>query len=152
MRSAPLLLAALAAGCGWAGKPEWFLTTPSAAPAPAALPVATGAPVRPELLDTATPAQTAAALAPASGAEELLGTAIASLGAVTEPGFWVKSPLVAAEGPGRVAIAATGASAQVALIPAAEGGTEMSLSAMRALGLGLTDLTEVTLYRLPGGG
>lgn len=144
-------------GCALLGQGERSATAsdPTGAEGPAAAPALAppmGAPARPDALDTATAAQTAAALAPAAGADGvLLGTAVAGLGDVGAPGFWAKSPLVTAEGSGRVAVAGTGDSAAVTLIPAVGGGTELSLSTMRALGLGLTDLPEVRLFSLPGG-
>jgi hypothetical protein len=149
IRLAPLALPVLIAVAGCAGQAPAPPTT-VAAPAPVA-PVATGNPVRPEMLDTATAAEKAAALAPAAVRAQALGTAVASLGDVTEPGFWVKSPLVAVQGPGRIELAATGQSAAVTLIPVSEGGTEVSLSVLRALGVPLTDLPEVTLFATPDG-
>jgi hypothetical protein len=47
-------------------------------------------------------------------------------------------------GKGRV-VTASGASANVDLLPG-DGAASLSLSAFRALGLGLTDLPEVTIY------
>ncbi|HBG97510.1 MAG TPA: hypothetical protein DDY29_01855, partial [Rhodobacteraceae bacterium] len=93
IRLAPLALPVLIAVAGCAGQAPAPPAT-VAAPAPVA-PVATGNPIRPEMLDTATAAEKAAALAPAAVRAQALGTAVASLGDVTEPGFWVKSPLVA---------------------------------------------------------
>lgn len=101
-----------------------------------------------EALDTTTQAQRAQAAAPAavqSGATNL-GTTIASLGSPTEPGFWLKTPLVSAETMGRVTNKANGKSAAVRLIPIAgpaSGGSQMSLPAMRLLEVSLTDLAEV---------
>jgi hypothetical protein len=99
-----------------------------------------------EALDTTTPEQRAAAAAPASDGGRVLGRTIVSLGAATEPGLWLKTPLVQGEAQGRVTNSATGQSSRVTLIPIdgpASGGSRMSLSAMRLIGASLTDLTEV---------
>lgn len=119
--------------------------------APAALAPAPVSPIPPasgntaEALDSTTEAERAAALAaPAPAGAASLGRTIVSLGAVTEQGFWLRSPLVTAAGKGRVETA-DGKTAAVDLLPGA-GGAQLSLAAYRALGLGLTDLVEVTVY------
>jgi hypothetical protein len=95
------------------------------------------------VLDTTTPSEKAAALAAsATGAE--LGRVVVSLGNPAEPGFWLRSALVTAPQPGTVRLA-SGATAQVDLLPLAGGGPQLSLAAYRALGLGLTDLPQVTV-------
>lgn len=91
------------------------------------------------------PVQSEATPSAASGP---LGTTIASLGSPAETGLWLKTPLVAQTGPGRVQ-AASGASVNVTLIPidgANTAGSRMSLQAMQALGLPLTDLAEVSVF------
>ncbi|HEX9859191.1 MAG TPA: D-galactarate dehydratase [Paracoccaceae bacterium] len=145
----PLALALLA-GCGaipgfpgaksGAASPD--AVVPSSGPAPAAPPPgATSA----EVLDTTTPEQRAAALAaPAPGPDAALGRVVVALGNVTEPGFWLRSALVDAARPGLVRTAG-GATVQVELRPGA-GAAQLSLAAFRALGLGLTDLPEVTVF------
>lgn len=101
-----------------------------------------------EALDTTTEAEKEAATnvpAPASG---LLGETVASLGDPTKPGFWLKTPLVDTEQEGRIEREG-GAVAQVTLIPldgAGSGGSQISLSAMRALDIGLTDLATLKVY------
>ncbi|MDF1728634.1 MAG: hypothetical protein P1U53_12885 [Sulfitobacter sp.] len=98
-----------------------------------------------EALDTTTPEQRAAASAPAAPSPAL-GTTVASLGSATEPGLWLKTPLVSEEQQGRVTNPATGKSSVVTLIPLpgpATAGSQMSLSAMRLIGASLTELTEV---------
>lgn len=75
-----------------------------------------------------------------------LGRTVASLGNAAEPGLWLKTPLVAAEGPGQVRYPATGLGVAVTLIPIdgpATGGSQLSLEAMQALGIALTDLAEI---------
>ena len=73
-----------------------------------------------------------------------LGTTIASLGTATEPGMWLKTPLVAKTRPGKVTWG--GNSLAVTLIPI-EGesgaGSRISLQAMQALGMPLTELSEI---------
>jgi len=117
-------------------------------------PVLTSAPPPPkaaktqEALDTTTAAQRAQAAAPATPAAQskLLGTTIASLGSPSEPGFWLKTPLVKVETAGRITNKANGKSSAVTLIPIegpVTGGSRMSLPAMRLIEASLTDLTEV---------
>lgn len=80
--------------------------------------------------------------APALAGE--LGSTIVSLGAAGEPGMWLKTPLVDHEQKGRVYH--NGLWLAVTLIPIegeATAGSRMSLAAMRALELPLTELTEV---------
>ena len=101
-----------------------------------------------EALDTTSAAQRAQAAAPAApeATSKALGTTIVSLGSPTEPGFWLKTPLVKTETKGRVTNKSNGKSSAVTLIPIdgdASGGSRMSLPAMRLIGASLTDLTEV---------
>jgi hypothetical protein len=103
-----------------------------------------------EQFDTTTVEQREAALeTPVAGGERALGRTIASLGSPTEPGFWLKTPLVTAEGPGRVVYPTNGKSVQVTLIPIegpATAGSRMSLAALRLLEAPLTGLPEVEVY------
>ena len=99
-----------------------------------------------EALDTTTPEQRAAATAAPAEPVSDLGTTVVSLGAPTEPGLWLKTPLVDSEVQGRVTNPANGKSSLVTLIPLdgpATAGSRMSLAAMRLIDLSLTDLTEV---------
>ena len=146
-----LLLPALAA-CDRLRAPEpgGWADSPAPALAPQPRPVAGATPaVAPQAartaaaFDTTTAAEKAAArAAPATGAE--LGRVVVSLGNPAEPGFWLRSGLVTAPRPGTVRLA-SGATAQVDLLPLAGGGAQLSLAAYRALGLGLTDLPQVTV-------
>jgi hypothetical protein len=71
---------------------------------------------------------------------------VASLGSPSEPGFWLKTPLVAQQAEGRVTNPATGQSANVTLIPIdgpPTAGSRLSLPAMRLIGAVLTDLTTI---------
>lgn len=115
------------------------------APATAAPPPPTAARTA-DALDTTTAEQRAAAAAPATAPTRALGTTVASLGSPTEPGLWLKTPLVQAEAQGRVTNPATGKSSLVTLIPIDgpnTAGSRMSLAALRLIGASLTDLTEV---------
>ncbi|MGB7241470.1 MAG: hypothetical protein WBC93_05185 [Sulfitobacter sp.] len=99
-----------------------------------------------EEFDTTSAAERADAAASAAGSGKALGRTVASLGSPSEPGFWLKTPLVTSEVQGRVTNPATGKSAAVTLIPI-EGpvtaGSRMSLPAMRLIGANLGALTEV---------
>lgn len=101
-----------------------------------------------EAFDTTSAEERAAAIAPKAVSAKL-GQTVASLGAPTEPGFWLKTPLVTGAAKGRVALP-SGASVNVDLIPLdgpASGGSQLSLPAMRALGVPLTDLPTVDVYK-----
>ncbi len=120
--------------------PEATLAPETAAPPPP--PAASTA----EALDTTTPEQRAAATAAPTAPTAALGTTIVSLGSPTEPGLWLKTPLVEAEAQGRVTNPANGKSSLVTLIPLdgpATAGSRMSLAALRLIEASLTDLTEV---------
>ncbi len=99
-----------------------------------------------EALDTTTAEQRAAAAAPPEAPVKALGKTVVSLGSPTEPGLWLKTPLVSKEQQGRVTNPANGKSSVVTLIPIdgpATGGSRMSLAALRLIEASLTDLTEV---------
>lgn len=104
-----------------------------------------------EEFDTTTQAERTAAVAQAqsSGGARDLGVTIASLGAVTEPGIWIKTPLVRAPGKGRVDYPAKGTSVSVDLLPLdgdPGAGSRLSLAAMRLLEADLTGLPEVRVF------
>lgn len=115
--------------------------------APAPRPAARATPAQ---LDTTTPEQRAAAAQAPAAAETRLGTTIGSLGNPSEGGFWIRTPLVQSRAPGRIVNPATGKSAQVELIPLTSGGTgsQVSLPALQLLGVPLTDLPTLEVYRL----
>lgn len=100
-----------------------------------------------EDFDTTTDAERSAAISGgASGT--LLGTTIASLGDVAEPGFWLETPLVDRVQQGKVA-SASGRTLDVELRPIggdAGAGSRLSLAAMRLLNIPLTDLPEIRVY------
>lgn len=102
-----------------------------------------------DAFDTTTAAERVAAVQPAAVTGGTLGETVASLGSPAEPGFWLRTGLVTAIIPGRVTTS-EGASVAVELRPsgAATGsGSQLSLAALRALNLSLTDLhrLQVTL-------
>src|SRR6056297_1331244 len=107
-----------------------------------------------EGFDTSTEAQRAEAVAAAqtTGGAVDLGVTIASLGAPTEPGFWLKTPLADQAGKGRVDYPEKGTSVVVDLIPldASPGaGSQISLAAMRLIEADLNGLHELRVFRLP---
>ena len=115
--------------------------TPVAAPPPPA------AARTAEQFDTTSAQDRAEATAASSGGARL-GTTIASLGSPTDPGIWIETPLVSAPVMGRVEYG--GKSVTLELRPngkAVGAGSQISLAAMRLLGVALTDLPEVTVYR-----
>lgn len=94
--------------------------------------------------------QRAVAEAAGSGGETALGITIASLGAVGEPGIWLKTPLVDAPAKGRVEYPEKGTAVAVDLVPldAAPGaGSQISLAAMRLIEADLTALPELRVFR-----
>ncbi|MEQ8367307.1 MAG: hypothetical protein RIB61_11420 [Roseicyclus sp.] len=85
--------------------------------------------------------------APPEGPGRFLGFSVASLGDASIPGFWVETPLVDVEGPGRI-VAENGTSVTVDLRPSGGtvgSGSRMSLETYRILGIPLTALPTVTV-------
>ncbi len=162
-------LAALAlAGCGWlpsalqrgdaAGAPDINVTEGPGEDVlrPAARPggPAAAAPLRPtgrtaDALDRTTEAERAAARAAAArpgGAA--LGETLAGLGAPGEGGFWLRTGLVREARQGRV-VAPSGESVGLELRPSGRepgSGSEISLAALRALDLPLTQLATLQVF------
>jgi hypothetical protein len=103
-------------------------------------------------VDQTTSAEKAAARSTGSSAEEReLGRTVATLGDVGEQGFWLKTPLVLAKTEGRVVWASNGNAVKVTLIPRpGTGGSQISLAAMRALGVPLTALAELIVFANQG--
>ncbi len=152
----PLAALALLAACTEAAMDAPPVDEPEAeASAQVAEPVAVAPPPprtarTEEQYDTTTAEQRAAAAsaAPEAG-ERKLGETIASLGDPTQPGFWIKTPLVSVAGKGRVVFPATGKSAEVDLIPIdgePGAGSRLSLAAMRLIEAPLTDLPTIEVY------
>ncbi|WP_323716866.1 hypothetical protein [Paracoccus aminovorans] len=102
-----------------------------------------------EALNTATRGERAQAASAPTGGERRLGTTVASLGDPSQPGFWVRTPLVKSETAGRIVNPANGKSAKVRLIPLggpAGGGSQVSLPALQLIGVSLTDLPTVEVF------
>lgn len=128
-------------------------TTPAAVPAPTLDPTPPPPPPASartvEQFDTTTAEDRAAALAPAAPASSaVLGTTIASLGSPTEPGIWLKTPLVTELQQGHIAYPSNGRDLRVELRPsggAVGSGSQISLAAMRLIDAPLTSLPELTV-------
>lgn len=100
--------------------------------------------------NTTSAEQRAEAARPATSTERKLGDTIASLGDPTQPGFWIKTPLVRAPGQGRIVNPENNRSAKVELIPLAgpvSGGSQVSLPALQLIGVDLTDLPSIAVYQ-----
>lgn len=130
------------AGCGLV--PERWSARPAEPVGEVRAGVTTDITVRPQARPGAPVAAVPAAV-PAGGG---LGRTVATLGNAGEPGLWLKTPLVRTQTAGRVEDPATGTQVNVTLIPI-EGpvtaGSRLSLQAMQALGVALTDLVEVNV-------
>jgi hypothetical protein len=102
-------------------------------------------------LDRTTEAEREAAAAAARAAEgRRLGETLAGLGAPGEPGFWLVTGLVDRVRAGRV-VAPGGAALAVELRPSggpAGGGSQISLPAVRTLGLPLAGLSTLQVFAL----
>jgi len=105
-----------------------------------------------EQFDTTTIEQRTAAVTEgqAGTSGEKIGSTIASLGDPTEPGIWIKTPLVTKRQQGRVEYAVSGKSVAVELIPIdgpKTGGSRVSLAALRLLEAPLAGLPELIIYK-----
>ncbi|MDF3607347.1 hypothetical protein PE067_15125 [Paracoccus sp. DMF-8] len=103
-----------------------------------------------EEFNTTTPEQRSEAAKPTATGERKLGNTIASLGDPTQPGFWIKTPLVTDPGKGRIRNPANGRSARVELVPLAgpaSGGSQVSLPALQLIGVSLTDLPSIEVFQ-----
>lgn len=142
-----LALVASLAGCGGGLRPLSFLNRDRGAspvPPPSVAAEATDQEAGATAEAAEQPTGDTAAAPPVSGR---LGTTVASLGDPTRPGLWLETPLVSAEAPGRLE-AENGSSVAVTLMPsggAPGSGSRISIMAMQALGLGLTDLPTLTV-------
>lgn len=100
--------------------------------------------------DRASSAERAAAQAGAGQKGQLLGDTLATLGAPGETGFWLMTGLVSAPVRGRIETEG-GQAVGVELRPSGRepgAGSQISLSAMRALDLPLTALASLRVYAL----
>ncbi len=87
----------------------------------------------------------------AVASEQPLGTTLATLGSPTEPGIWLKTPLVTELRPGRASY--QGKTINVELRPSggeAGSGSQISLAAMRLLEAPLTGIIEVNVTATGG--
>ena len=98
-----------------------------------------------EDFDTTTEADRVAATAAGSGGR-FLGQTVASLGDPGQPGFWMMTPLVDKETPGRLEFPARGTSVDVTLMPSDGASSRVSLAALRLLEAPLGDLSELRVY------
>lgn len=99
-----------------------------------------------EQIDTTTEEEIAAATAAPARPGDSLGRVVGSLGSVAEGGFWLRTPLVTQQIPGRVMVLRTGKAVNVTLIPDDGGGHRLSLAAMRALEEPLTSLPDIEVF------
>ena len=79
-----------------------------------------------------------------------VGTTVASVGLLNRSGFWLQTPLVSEEQPGKIMDAGTGVMLPVTLIPSGgvEGsGSQLSLAAIAELGREPTDLITIEVLR-----
>ncbi|WP_299817197.1 hypothetical protein [uncultured Jannaschia sp.] len=153
MRLLPILPLALVAGCSqlFPAGPQGAgaQAVPEPAPQRRPSPLMRGPSTSAAALDTVSDsekaeARAAAQAAPAGGE---LGQVTVSLGDPTDGGLWVKSDLVAEEVPGTVRTGAGDAIAVTLRPLGSEGGAQISLSALQALGLPLAGLHPVVLIR-----
>lgn len=101
-----------------------------------------------DALDSTTEAERTAATAPPASGGRALGETLAGLGPPTEPGFWLRTGLVREARAGRV-VSASGTAVAVELRPSggeAGAGSQISLAALRALGLPLTQLAPLSVF------
>lgn len=92
--------------------------------------------------------QSQTAAVPQQGAVGTRGTTVAGLGDPGIPGLWLETALVSQAGAGRVRTS-NGSSLVLTLKPLpGEGGSRLSIDAMRALGVPLTELVELTVQPL----
>lgn len=97
--------------------------------------------------------QVVAAATPATdggGATSKIGTTVAALGLLDRSGFWLQTPLVSTEAAGAIVDPATGKRVAVTLIPKdgpAGGGSQISLAALTELGLDMTALVTLEVFR-----
>lgn len=141
-------------GCATPEFQAIFATAPEASVATPA-PVVVTAPEPPKNattvadFDTTSQADREAAVTTIAAAQTRLGTTIASLGSPTEPGIWLKTPLVKTLTAGRVEY--QGSAINIELRPsggAAGSGSQISLAAMRLLEAPLTGLPELTVFTM----
>lgn len=123
---------------------------PTLNPAPPPPPPATARTVT-EFDTTSAEDRAGAVAVSAAGSENALGRTLATLGAPTEPGIWLKTPLVTALSKGRVTY--EGRTINIELRPsggAAGSGSQISLAAMRLLEAPLTGILDLQVAAIGG--
>lgn len=103
----------------------------------------------PDALDRTSDEERAAAMAPPTARTQLLGETLASLGAATDAGLWLRTGLVSQTRQGRIETADGARSLRVELRPsgAAPGaGSQLSLAAFRSLEQPLTALVQLRVF------
>lgn len=106
-------------------------------------------PLTQETATNVTDAEIAKATKPTERPEQDKGLTIASLGLLNQDGFWLSTPLVKSETPGRAVVEKTGASVNLTLLPngaAAGSGSQVSIAAMQVLGVPITSLVELRVF------
>ncbi len=98
-----------------------------------------------EEFDTTTEAERVAAVSSGSGGR-FLGETVASLGDPGRPGFWMETPLVQSETPGRLDFPERGTRVEVTLMPTEGASSRVSLAALRLLEAPLADLSTLKVY------
>ena len=98
-----------------------------------------------EDFDTTSQADRVAATSTSTGGTAL-GRTVASLGDPGRPGFWIMTPLVSSEQPGRLEYPLKGTSVEVTLIPTEGASSRVSLAALRLLEAPLADLSELDVF------
>ncbi|MCJ8139071.1 hypothetical protein [Falsirhodobacter halotolerans] len=143
---APLLLVAGCSQLQQISNPSPATAPPAAQPSAPPPAIGAGAARSVDSYDLTSAAERERALAtPASAGAERLASVVVTLGNAAEPGFWLRSSLVKQPAKGRVETS-DGQSVAVDLLPGA-GSAQLSLAAYRALGLSLTALPQVDVYR-----
>ncbi|WP_019955737.1 hypothetical protein [Yoonia vestfoldensis] len=100
-----------------------------------------------EQFDTTSAAERQAATQVSAGGAEI-GNTIATLGSPTEPGIWLKTPLVTAVTQGRIRYQGRTINAELRPSGGAAGsGSQISLAAMRLIEAPLTGLVDLTVLR-----
>jgi hypothetical protein len=137
---------AIAAAAAAAAPPQEIVTLDPTPPPPPPASATTAAE-----FDTTTDEDRQAALAPVEAAGETrLGPTLVTLGNPANPGIWLETGYVNEVTAGRVETA-SGQSINIELRPSGGepgSGSEISLPAMQLLGLSLTAIVELTVYRL----
>jgi hypothetical protein len=149
MRYLLILSCVALGGCdmarGWFGGGEGEVFLPAAAPLEATE-IAPLNPLAPEVGAGEAPGISDAALPPTTGNGAALGTTVISLGDPSIGGMWLKTPLVAIERAGQVRYRGVVVAVTLQPLDADPGsGSQISVRAMQALGVPLTDLVEVTV-------